>query len=124
MFVPQISPIEDLFYTAYNELDHPYKQLVRQRPVPRQNGKLFFADFAHEHARVIIEIDGHQWHTGRKQQMYDAWRQKYLESLGWRVIRFTGSEVWHDPEGCAQKAVHAINEGVYLHMTYTFEYDN
>lgn len=54
--------------------------------------------------RVAVELDGHQFHERTKQQATaDKRRDRQLQALGWRVLRFTGSEVWADPSDCVEQ---------------------
>lgn len=56
--------------------------------------------------RVAIECDGHDYHERTKEQAAaDKRRDRELTSRGWVVIRYTGSEIWDDPIGCATTAV-------------------
>jgi len=49
-----------------------------------------------------VELDGHDFHEKTKEQASrDKARDRYLQSRGIAVFRFTGSEVWKDPAGCA-----------------------
>jgi len=50
----------------------------------------FIVDFYAREARLIIEVDGPIHET---QKEYDEMRQAYLESLGYRVVRFTNEQV-------------------------------
>jgi predicted helicase/very-short-patch-repair endonuclease len=50
----------------------------------------FIVDFYAREARLIIEVDGP---IHEKQKEYDEMRQAYLESLGYRVVRFTNEQV-------------------------------
>jgi very-short-patch-repair endonuclease len=50
----------------------------------------FIVDFYAREARLIIEVDGP---IHKKQKEYDEMRQAYLESLGYRVVRFTNEQV-------------------------------
>jgi very-short-patch-repair endonuclease len=62
----------------------------------------YFADFyCHQH-ELIVEVDGgiHEF-----QQDYDAKREGYLMTLGFRIIRFTNEEVTKDLKGVLQKIV-------------------
>lgn len=53
-----------------------------------------------------FEIDGHQFHEKTKEQASkDKARDRYLQSRGISVFRFTGSEVWGDPDGCVLAAI-------------------
>jgi very-short-patch-repair endonuclease len=53
----------------------------------------FIVDFYAREPRLIVEVDG-PIHETRKE--YDAMRQAYLESLGYRVVRFTNEQVLQD----------------------------
>jgi len=53
----------------------------------------YIADFLCPEARLIVEIDGDQ-HA--EVQTYDAARTRYLERLGYAVIRIPTHEVLHD----------------------------
>jgi hypothetical protein len=47
---------------------------------------------------VAVECDGHDYHERTKEQAQrDKARDRALQSIGWRVARFTGSEIWKDP---------------------------
>ena len=50
----------------------------------------YVADFFCASARVVIELDGRS-HTG--QEVQDKERQRYLEEMGFKVIRFTNDRV-------------------------------
>jgi very-short-patch-repair endonuclease len=67
----------------------------RQHSVDR-----FIVDFYCAQANLIIEIDGsiHEY-----TQIEDAIRQEFLESLGFRVIRFRNEEVLNSLEGVLEK---------------------
>ena len=60
-------------------------------------------------ARLIIELDGSQ-HI--EQQEYDDERTRYLESRGYKVIRFWNHQVMNDLEG----VVRAILQALEAHM--------
>lgn len=55
---------------------------------------------------LVIEIDGHDFHERTKEQAAaDRSRDRELTANGFRVIRFTGSEVYADPTRCALAVV-------------------
>ena len=62
-------------------------QFRRQRPIDQ-----YIADFACLPLKLIIEVDGIT-HTYEEVAPNDVIRQKRLESLGFKVIRFTDDEV-------------------------------
>lgn len=53
---------------------------------------------------MIVECDGHDFHEKTKEQARrDKRRDRYFQSLGYKVLRFTGSEIWADPDGVADE---------------------
>lgn len=70
----------------------------------------FFVDFSHpvHRGRVFgaIECDGHDFHERTKEQAaHDKARDRYFQSLGLIVLRYTGSEIWRDAIKCASDAM-------------------
>ena len=55
----------------------------------------FIIDFAFLNEKILIEVDG-DYHNDPEQKKYDDQRTEYLESLGYRVLRFTNDEVIND----------------------------
>jgi len=60
-------------------------------------------DFILKDARLIIELDGHEYHSSKEQLEKDAIRQRYLSRAGYTVIRFTGREVNRNPAACVSE---------------------
>jgi len=65
----------------------------------------YIPDFYSPKAKLVIELDGSQ-HL--KQEKYDDERTKYLESQGYKVIRFWNNDVMNNIEG----VIIAINEAL------------
>ncbi len=65
----------------------------------------YYLDFAARSARLAIELDGES-HAGREAE--DEGRTRFLESRGWRVIRFTNGELAVNPEGVARAILLAL----------------
>ncbi|MFM9844869.1 MAG: endonuclease domain-containing protein [Dongiaceae bacterium] len=59
----------------------------------------FVIDFACLERKLLIEVDG-GLHAGR--ELYDAQRTRWLESRGYRVLRFPNSQVMWDIEAVLQ----------------------
>src|SRR5262249_49612954 len=57
----------------------------------------YFADFACHRYRLIIEVDG-SGHGEIRQAAYDVERTTFLESRGYRVLRFWNNEVLNEIE--------------------------
>jgi len=56
----------------------------------------FIVDFACTKVRLVVEVDG-GYHEGRQRR--DAARDRALNALGWRVLRFEEEEVFANPDG-------------------------
>jgi len=65
----------------------------------------FIPDFVCIEKKLIIELDGSQ-HL--EQEEYDAERTQYLNSLGYRVIRFWNKDVMKDMDSVILAILHAI----------------
>src|SRR6185503_2631500 len=67
----------------------------------------YHLDFVIEtsYGQLVIECDGHEFHDRTKQQAaYDRSRDRLLALNGITVIRFTGSEIHHSADRCADEA--------------------
>lgn len=67
-------------------------------------------DFILKDARLIVELDGHEYHSTREQLERDAIRQRYLTRAGYSVIRFTGREINRDPAACVAEVAQIYRE--------------
>lgn len=61
------------------------------------------ADFAFEDIKLVIECDGKEWHSTEEQEKYDKERDKYMKNLGWKVMRFSGTEIHNEPWNICKK---------------------
>lgn len=50
-----------------------------------------------EGVRLLIECDGYQFHSGRDKFKSDRIRDRELLELGYKVLRYSGSEIMEDP---------------------------
>jgi DNA helicase II / ATP-dependent DNA helicase PcrA len=86
-----LTPIEQIFQGALIAHRIPHQAQVKL-------GR-FTVDFLVESengAKVIVECDGKGYHHPPKDQV----RDKILSSQGHPILRFTGSDIFHDIEGC------------------------
>ena len=67
----------------------------------------YIPDFCSPKAKLIIELDGSQ-HL--EQEEYDNERTKYLESLGYKVIRFWNNDVTNNIDGVILAIIHAMED--------------
>lgn len=85
------SPYERDFLLLLTELDLPMPRLQYEI---RNHGRLIArADFAWPGCRLIVEVDGHTFHSSREQREQDANRQNHLAQLGFTVLRFTSDQI-------------------------------
>lgn len=101
------SPIEEKFWDAWCKMSSPRgvtNMLIPQYQV--MNGK-YRIDFAEPELKLAIELDGHTWHSSKGQFTKDRKRQRELEALGWRVIRFSGKEILDNPIECVMQVMDA-----------------
>jgi very-short-patch-repair endonuclease len=77
-------------------------QFMRQKPIGH-----YIVDFYCSSLKLVIEIDGIT-HIGKEE--YDNKRQKYLESLGLKLLRFFDNDVKQNMAG----VIAAINEWIEL----------
>jgi very-short-patch-repair endonuclease len=101
-YVKLDSPIEEAFWRAFLEAKpQELSGLKAQHSV--FDGR-YRIDFALPDQKVGIELDGHAYHSDPKTFTEDRVRQRELEFDGWRIIRFSGSEVNKDPGECVRQA--------------------
>lgn len=62
----------------------------------------FLIEDAATGVRAVLECDGHDFHERTKEQAQkDRSRDRELQSKGYLVLRYTGSEIYRDPWKCA-----------------------
>ena len=66
-----------------------------RRQYPIEN---YIVDFICNEKNLIIEIDGGQ-HNEEDNKIYDAKRTKFLESKGYKVLRFWNNDIDNNIEG-------------------------
>lgn len=94
-FAQTQSPIEDLFYEAAKG---KLPGLVCQHQIGR-----YSVDFALPKHKIAVECDGYEFHSTPDQIKNDRRRQREIERAGWKVIRFTGSQLNRNAGACVDK---------------------
>ena len=74
-------------------------------PIPQYEvagRRLDFALFGLGEIKIDVEVDGRRWHTDidGNRKVSDIWRNRQLEALGWKVMRFWVDELDKDMERC------------------------
>jgi len=112
-----MNEIEQKFYDAFiDELDGRRGITIKDQV----NIGQYRVDFIVNN-EFIIEIDGHEYHKTTDQREADYCRDRRLQHLGYTVLRFTGTEVYHAPYHCAMEATAIILD--LLHDRYRKDMD-
>ena len=69
----------------------------------------YIADFVCLDTKLIVELDG-RYHQLSQQQISDRLRTEWLESKGYRVLRFTNEDLFKD----IAAVLHIIEENLYV----------
>ena len=94
------TPAEQKLWLALRANRFENQQFTRQTIIAP-----YIADFASKAAKLIIEIDGD---THSAKDRYDARRTEFLESLGYRVLRFGNPDVMGNIEGVLSVIAQAL----------------
>lgn len=94
------SPIEALFW---EHAKPRIPDLQWQYPIGR-----YRADFFVPSARLVIELNGLAYHSGREKRIRDAIRERDIERRGYRVITFLGPEITQDPDRCVAEVLNML----------------
>lgn len=105
---------KDTFYIETDSSVMSWPRLIYLQPTVRVGEERYRLDVAIEqysrhfpNARVFVavECDGHDFHERTKEQAErDKRRDRDLQSIGWTIARFTGSEIVRDPVAAARQA--------------------
>ncbi len=107
------SPIEALLYGAYLLLQ-PHRvmpaeakvTMVQQAPIGQYTADFLLGVTDKKGVRhsIVVEADGHAYHERTKEQAaHDRARDRFMTMKDYRVLRFTGSEIWANPFACAEQ---------------------
>lgn len=103
--MPKETSIETLLYQEMEKRNVPF---ARQQVV---DGR-YLVDALIMGAKIVIECDGDYWHALPGRPEKDERRQKYLQSRGYIVLRFSEAVLKTDIEACVQKVVEALFERI------------
>jgi len=130
-YAPQIkSPLEKLFYVIWSFIPlHGSINLIPQHPVKNYfiDFKISFIDyFVNSQIEYTtkelflinsilplyaIEIDGHDFHEKTKSQVEkDKIRERAIITEGYKVLRFSGSEVFNNASKCVVDCYYAYQQ--------------
>lgn len=65
-------------------------------------------------SKIVIECDGHDFHEKTKEQAkHDKRRDRFFVSKGYKVLRFTGSEIYNDWEKIIEEITEILEKDIY-----------
>ncbi len=95
-----------------SEAERRLRSLLRagELPLPRVNVDLhgFLVDFLWPEARLIVEVDGYDFHRDRAAFERDRRRDQVLTAAGYRVIRVTWRQLCEEPMAVIVRITRAL----------------
>jgi very-short-patch-repair endonuclease len=112
----KMNPTKDLDYNwdLATTFDPAHAVAIVERQVQIAGWRVDFVIHYEGHAdgvgakrmRLLVECDGHDYHERTKAQAArDRSRDRLAQLEGLPIFRFTGSELWNDPAGCADEVL-------------------
>lgn len=127
-YVAYLIFVSDILCYEVDDMDIPFnisllEELSSQTKIKYKN-KTYIADFVIDYTRIgtkgtpiyprlqklkyVIELDGYDYHCTKKQMQNDYERENNLKELGYKVVRFTGSQIYKEPYTCIEKLINII----------------
>ncbi len=107
----EMTPIERVVYFALlsRSVWENFK-VYPQMPIGRYRADfLVIKERYPDKYRYVIECDGHDFHERTKEQaQHDKKRDRDMQKVGYKVFRFTGSEIWRTTGKCVLEALDAL----------------
>lgn len=70
----------------------------------------YVCDFVDLRSRVVVEVDGREFHSGPEVFRSDRKRQNWLVRQGWLVLRYAAYDVLADPDAIADEIVTVVRQ--------------
>ena len=87
--------------------------LQYRETLPKMEDGVIIRDVT-SHKKMAIECDGHDFHERtKKQASRDKLKDRVLQSTGYLVFRFSGSDIWKDVFGCAEQAFETLTSATH-----------
>ncbi|MBI5011971.1 MAG: endonuclease domain-containing protein [Methylocystis sp.] len=102
----EATPAERRLWTQLRQLKINNVHFRRQAPIGR-----YFADFACHRMRILVELYGEQ-HGFDAEALRDEKRTRFLETSGYRVLRFWNHEVLRNLESVVDTIYAALYQTV------------
>jgi very-short-patch-repair endonuclease len=110
-----VSELTDEPPLLQSELERAFRHLVRTYHLPEPQFNVYvegeLVDVVWPEQRLIVEVDGWRWHSGRKAFGNDRRRDRKLLRAHWRPVRFTYDQVMLDQAGVAAEISELLRDG-------------
>ncbi len=97
---------------ARSKAERRLRDLLRaaELPLPLVNIHLhgFLVDFLWPDAKLVVEVDGYEFHNDRAAFERDRRRDQVLAAAGYRVIRVTWRQLWDEPIAVIARIAQAL----------------
>ncbi|MDN4484265.1 endonuclease domain-containing protein [Demequina lignilytica] len=74
----------------------------------RLRGRRVRADMLHRAARLVVELDGHRYHSSRAAQQRDRERSTDLAAAGYLTVRFGWDDLASRPKWCRERLLQVL----------------
>ncbi|HNX77330.1 MAG TPA: DUF559 domain-containing protein [Candidatus Rifleibacterium sp.] len=103
----QASPIEKIFKDELIRRGITFKEQVN---IERKGAEFTRPDFYIESARLMIYCDGTEFHKDPQRIIMDKQQDRYLQSQGYTVLRFSGSEIFSHVDTCVNEVMQFLKK--------------
>ena len=89
--------VEDRLENMFDVL-HPILSIEMQTQIGKYRADFIVSLFGNkDYNKYVIECDGHEFHEKTKEQArYDKQRERFFVQEGYKVLRYSGSEIYRD----------------------------
>lgn len=70
----------------------------------------YTCDFVDERSRVVVEVDGREFHSEPEVFRRDRRRQNWLQLRGWLVLRYAAADIFNTIDSCADEVVAVVRD--------------
>jgi hypothetical protein len=95
------SPLETRFLEFVHRFGLPVPQV--QKRFTTKGGRVRRVDVFFPQARLVIELDSYQWHSGRRAWEEDLMRRNELQARGLKVMHYTARDLVKRPRETANE---------------------
>lgn len=98
--------VEDRLNNQYGIENRPFLSVVPQYKVGNYRVDFLVELWGQNNNKYVIECDGYNFHEKTKEQIkYEKQRERFLVEEGYKVLRFSGSEIYSNFEKITQELV-------------------